>query len=267
MAPRVLLLGGHGKISQILTPLVLSRSWQLTSVIRDPTQKSTIIALGKDQPGTLDVLVSSLEDIKTPDQAQSIISSASPNYIIWSAGAGGKGGPERTKAVDQDACIAFIRAAASMPTVKKFLLVSYIGSRSSKAPWWSDDEWAACQEVNNGVLRNYYPAKLAADQCLTASYPQENKEQVGICLRPGSLTDDEGEGKVSLGKTAAKGRIRRGDVARVAVDLLASKSLRSCWLDLLEGAESIQRAVQDCVEESTDCVEGEDVQAMSVKWR
>ena len=258
MAPRVLLLGGHGKISQILTPLLLSRSWQVTSVIRDPSQKPIITALGKNQPGTIDVLVTSLEDVKTTDQAKTIITSTSPSYVIWSAGAGGKGGPERTKAVDQDACCAFIRAAASTPTVTKFLLVSYIGSRRSKAPWWSDEEWAATQEVNDGVLKNYYPAKLAADECLTASYPKDNSGQAGICLRPGSLTEDEGEGQVVLGKTGARGKVRRGDVARVAAELLASEGVRSCWLDLLEGEQSIQNAIQDCVEKSIDCREGED---------
>lgn len=266
MTPRVLLLGGHGKVSQLLTPLLLSRSWQVTSVIRDPSQKPTIISLGKDQPGSLNVLVSSLEDIKTQSQAQSIIKSTSPNYIVWSAGAGGKGGPERTKAVDQDACIGFIRAAASTPTVSKFLLVSYLGSRRLKAPWWSEEEWIATQEVNNGALKNYYPAKLAADECLTTLFSKGRADHVGICLRPGNLIDDEGDGRVALGKTKARGKIRREDVARVAAELLASESVRSCWLDLLEGEQDIKSAVERCVKDSVDCVEGEDIQAMAKQW-
>ena len=84
---------------------------------------STIKSLGENLPGKLDVLVSSIEDIKTQAQAQSIIDSTSPTYIVFSAGAGGKGGPERTLAVDRDACIAFIGAAAATLSVSKFLLV------------------------------------------------------------------------------------------------------------------------------------------------
>ena len=259
MAPRVLLLGGHGKVSQLLTPLILSRSWQLTSVIRDPAQESTITSLGKNQPGKLDILVSSLEDIKTQAQAQSIISSTSPTYVVWSAGAGGKGGPERTLAIDRDACIAFISAAVATLSVSKFLVVSYVGSRRSKAPWWSDADWTATQEANNGVLKNYFPAKLAADECLISLASQRRSDFTGISLRPGSLTEVEGKGTIALGKTGARGAISRGDVARVAMALLESEMVGTCWLDLLEGKEDIGDAVERCIREQVDCADGESV--------
>ena len=265
-SPRVLLLGGHGKVSQFLTPLLLSRSWQITSVIRDPAQKSTIAALGASQPGDLDVLVSSLEDIKTQAQAQSIITSANPNYIVWSAGAGGKGGPERTFAIDRDACIAFIRAAAATHSVSKFLLVSYIGSRRGKAPWWSEEEWKSTQDGNNGALKNYHHAKLAADECLAAASSKARGDAfAAICLRPGALAEGDEEGKVSLGKTGARGKVSRSDVARVAAELL-EKGSRSCWLDLLEGDEDIGSAVQRCIVNGVDSIEGEDQKAISERW-
>ena len=265
MAPRVLLLGGHGKISQLLTPLILSRSWQLTSVIRDPAQEPTITSLGKNQPGKIDVLVSSIEDVRTQVQAQSIIDSASPTYVVWSAGAGGKGGPERTLAVDRDACIAFIRAAIATPSVSKFLLVSYVGSRRLKAHWWSDADWIATQDANNGVLKNYFPAKLAADECLTELAAQRQSGFAGISLRPGSLTDEQGNGTVQLGKTAAKGAVRRGDVARVAMALLEEEKVSTCWLDLLEGEEVVGDAVQRCVRDKIDCADGEPVKDIASK--
>ncbi|KAK4697632.1 hypothetical protein P7C71_g468, partial [Lecanoromycetidae sp. Uapishka_2] len=266
MAPRVLLIGGHGKISQLLTPLVLSRSWQVTSLIRDPAQNPTITALGKNQPGKIDVLVSSIEDIKSQSQAQSIIDSAKPTYIVFSAGAGGKGGPERTLAIDRDACTAFIKAATATPSVSKFLLISYVGSRREKAPWWSEADWIATQETNNGVLKNYYPAKIAADECLTALSAKRGSGFAGISLRPGNLTEQEGEGKVALGKTAAKGKVRRGDVARIAMALLEDESVSSCWLDLLEGAETVESAIRRCVKEHVDCSEGESLEDMKKEW-
>jgi len=255
MTTRVLLLGGHGKVSQLITPLILSRSWQLSSLIRDPAQKPTISALGSNQPGHLDVLVSSLEEINSQDQAQKVIDSTSPTYIVWSAGSGGKGGSQRTKAVDQHACIAFIRAAAATPSVSKFILISYVGSRKYQAPWWTEEEWKATQEVNDGVLKNYYPAKLAADEALSASYVKGMSGQVGISLRPGTLTEDEGASKVMLGETVARGKVPREDVARVAVELLANEEVESCWLDLLEGDENIASAVKRCVKEKVDCSE------------
>ena len=259
MTSRVLLLGGHGKVSQLLTSLILSRSWQLTSVIRDPAQESTVRSLGENQPGKLDVLVSSIENVKTQAQAQAIIDSTSPTYVVWSAGAGGKGGPERTLAIDRDACIAFIRAAAATLTVSKFLMVSYVGSRRSQASWWSDTEWTATQEANNGVLKNYYPAKLAADECLLSVASQCQSKFAGISLRPGTLTDEGGQGKIALGKTGAKGTVRRGDVARVAMALLRDDMVETCWLDLLEGGDEVEEAVARCVREHVDCADGENV--------
>lgn len=83
---RVLLLGGHGKVSLLLTPLLVARSWHVTSVIRDPSQKEDILATVKDQPDKIDVLVSSLEDVKSKEDAEKIIFQTKPNYVVWSAG-------------------------------------------------------------------------------------------------------------------------------------------------------------------------------------
>lgn len=91
----VLLLGGHGKVAQYLTPLLLQRSWTVTSIIRSRDQVQDLNKLGEKQPGKLNVLVRSLEDVKSDGQARSLIDEVKPDYIVWSAGAGGKGGPER----------------------------------------------------------------------------------------------------------------------------------------------------------------------------
>lgn len=262
---RVLLIGGHGKISRLLTPLLLSKQWHLTSLIRSAEQSQTITALGQNHPGQLDTLVHSIEDIKTVSQAQSIIDFTSPTYIVWSAGAGGKGGVERTFAIDRDACIAFARAAAATKTVRKFLVVSYIGSRKGSAPWWSSEDTRASDEVNQGALKNYHVAKLAADQALTALGRERGYGFAAISLRPGALTDEEAGGKVQMGKIASRGSVRRGDVARVVAEVL-EKVEKSCWLDLLEGNDGVEEAVARCVREGIDCVQGEDVDDMIKEW-
>jgi hypothetical protein len=87
--PRVLLLGGHGKVSLHLTPLLLAKSWNVTSVIRDPKQQDDILALGKGQKGQVDVLVESLEDVKSDADAQKVLDKVKPDYIVWSAGESG----------------------------------------------------------------------------------------------------------------------------------------------------------------------------------
>jgi dTDP-4-dehydrorhamnose reductase len=86
MSPRILLLGGHGKVALLLTPKLVSRSWNLTSVIRNPDQKATILEAGKNGPGKVDVLIASLEDVKSDADAKNILDQVKPDWVIWSAG-------------------------------------------------------------------------------------------------------------------------------------------------------------------------------------
>jgi hypothetical protein len=84
--PRVLLIGGHGKISMLLTPLLLERSWNVTSVIRNPNQTAEIEALGKGLEGKVDVVIESLDDVKSDQEAQRVLDQVKPDYVVWSAG-------------------------------------------------------------------------------------------------------------------------------------------------------------------------------------
>ncbi|KJZ72265.1 hypothetical protein HIM_08306 [Hirsutella minnesotensis 3608] len=223
----VLVLGGHGQIAQLLTPLLLRRSWTVTSIIRAQDQVPTIEKLGAGLPGKLNVLVRSIDDVDSQDRAVTILDEVKPDYVAWSAGAGGKGGAERTFKVDRDAAIHFIRAAASKPSIKRFLLVSYTGSRRAGASWWPAGEWDEYyKSVNNGVLANYYKAKIAADEVLYETSKKSNS-LIGICLRPGTLTN-EPAGKVELGKTAhVKGSVSRASVAETANALLGADGVKN----------------------------------------
>ena len=75
--PRVLILGGHGKVSLFLQPLLLAKKWNVTSVVRNPDHESEILALGKGLPGTIDVLVDSLDDVKDEAAAQRVLNKVS----------------------------------------------------------------------------------------------------------------------------------------------------------------------------------------------
>ena len=70
----------------LLTPLLLSKSWTVTSLIRDNGQTKDILATGDNRPGKLNVLVRSLEDVKAETDAQKIIDETKPDYVVWSAG-------------------------------------------------------------------------------------------------------------------------------------------------------------------------------------
>ena len=182
--------------------------------------------------------------------------------LTTSAGAGGKGGPPQTYAVDQDAAKHYISSSLATPTVSKFLMVSYIASRRNRAPWWSDEDWKAAQHVNNEVLPHYFKAKVEADEHLAALAKRrrdngDTKFQA-IDLRPGTLTDSKATGKVKLGQTSSRGSISRADVAAVAAALL-ERSDTNGWYDLLEGSDEIPAAVDHLVKDHHDGIAGEDL--------
>ncbi|KAG8623410.1 hypothetical protein KVT40_008386 [Elsinoe batatas] len=267
---KVLLLGGHGKIALKLTPLLLKRSWDVTSVIRNPEHESEILALGKGQPGKLSVLVESLDDVRTSADADKVLNKVDPTIVVWSAGAGGKGGPPRTRAIDLIAAKAYITASLSRPHVQKFLMISYIASRRSPAPWWDAADIAAAEKVNKEILPLYFAAKVEADEWLLVESERRRRrdgEEKGegafqmINLRPGTLTDGEATGKVRLGKTGSRGEVSRGDVAVVADEMLGREDVRG-WFDLLGGEEEVGSAVERVVREGWDGVEGEDLDGL-----
>lgn len=178
--------------------------------------------------------------------------------ILTRPGAGGKGGEARTYAVDRDAAKHYISSSLATSSVKKFLMVSFIASRQGRPSWWTDEDQKAADHVKEKVLPAYAKAKIAADEHLAALANKKDKSFQAINLRPGTLTDDPATGKVLLGKTPARGKVTRADVAAVAAELLSRDDTRG-WYDLLEGDEDIKTAVDRVVEEKHDSIVGEDL--------
>lgn len=165
----------------------------------------------------------------------------------------------QTFKVDRDAASHFITAAATFPSITKFLLISYAGSRRHAAPWWAAADWDDyVRKVNQGSLARYYQAKVVADELLY-SVSRASPTLVGIDLRPATLTT-EPAGKVTLGKTPGPGgQVSRESVARVADALLAAEGVKNSWIDLTDGDEGIDAAVGRVVSEGVDAAEGEPV--------
>ncbi|PSR88498.1 hypothetical protein BD289DRAFT_452739 [Coniella lustricola] len=264
MSKHVLILGGHGKVSQLLTPLLLKKSWSVTSIIRTEEQVPAIKKLGESSQGKLNVLVRSIEEVESESQAKRILDEVKPDYVVWSAGAAGRGGAERyiglqTYKIDRDAAIHFIRASVNTPSITRFLMVSYLASRRNKPHWWNDDSWANALEVNNKILPDYYKAKIAADEVLYQESAKRGSEFVGINLRPGTLTTDPAGG-VELGKTkVSRGKSSREAVAQVAAKLLEVEGIKNSWVDMLDGEEEVDAAVERVVRNGVDAAEDEDI--------
>ena len=142
--------------------------------------------------------------------------------VIFAAGSGGKGGDEKTIAIDQDGAIKMIDAAKKAK-VKKFVMLSSLGA---------DDP------SQNEKLEVYLGAKQKADE-----YLRESGLEYTI-LRPGALTDDMGLAKVKLAEKLNEfGEISRDDVAFLLVMSLADPLVKNKTIEAIEGKESIKSAI------------------------
>jgi hypothetical protein len=137
--------------------------------------------------------------------------------------------------------------------------VSFRNSRRSKPSFWSDDVWEKSQKGVSGGMKNYYEAKLAADEELYRVSKKRGSDFAGVDIRPGSLTT-EPAGGVDLGinKTLDVNSSREG-VAQVIDELLAADGLRTSWLDFADGNESVKDAVKRVIRDHVDAIEGEPV--------
>ncbi|EXK40833.1 hypothetical protein FOMG_07568 [Fusarium oxysporum f. sp. melonis 26406] len=248
MGQHVLILGGHGKVGQILTRQLLKKSWTVTSVIRAQEQFHQIESLASGQQ-RLNVLVRSLEDIKSVFQAKNILEEVKPDAVVWSAGAGGKGGLDRVS----NTCLA---NSVQTYSIKKFILISYLACRHKSPSWWDSDAWTYALDMQSGDLSGHCKAKLAADEVLLQNSSLRS-DFSGISLRPGMLSD-EPAGKVEIGKTkTSRGNVSRASVADTIVSLLENQNVKSSWLDLLDGDHDVNVSVERIASTGLDAAEGE----------
>ena len=98
---RIVMIGGHGKVALLAAPLLVEAGHEVVSLIRNPDQSADVAATGATP------LVLSVEEA---DVAELTRVFAGAGAIVRSAGAGGKGSPERTDAVDRAAAIRSMEA-------------------------------------------------------------------------------------------------------------------------------------------------------------
>ena len=273
----VLIFGGNGRIARSMTSLMLARSWKVTSVIRNVKQKDSILQLGENQPGKINVLSMDMQNIRNPADVSRILETVKPTCVVFAAGMAPHNFPnnesltsincvepgsfQNVYAIDRDAAQRIIKASTDAPFIAKFLMLSFPSSRRSAAPWWGKSDiqnWQ--QEINS------YPdiaeAKIQADEYLVAmSKARESSSGSpfqAISLRPSWLRTGPPMGRVKLGKTPALGQVNIADVAAVGVSLLARNDT-SGWYDLVQGSDTVENAVDMCVKNEINCIEGEDL--------
>lgn len=193
---RILLIGGHGKVALLTAPLLVSAGHAVDSVVRNPDHREDVAETGAIP------IVADVESLDTDALAELV---GDHDVVVWSAGAGG-GSPERTYAVDRDAAVRTIDAAARAG-VGRFVTVSYFGAGPDHAVPEDDGFFA------------YADAKAAADAHLRAS------DLDWVVLGPSRLTDDAPTGLVSAPGGAEKDAVSRADVAAVVAAVVDRPSV------------------------------------------
>ncbi|WP_144873035.1 SDR family oxidoreductase [Microbacterium sp. 1.5R] len=191
---RIIVFGGHGRIALLLAPLLVARGDEVTAVVRNPDHVADVEKTGAT------ALVADIEQLDTRGLSEII---ARHDAIVWSAGAGG-GSPERAYAVDRDAAIRTMDAAADAG-VRRYVLVSWIGSKADHGVPEDDSFFA------------YADAKWAADEHLRST------DLDGTILGPGTLTFDDPTGRIVI-DPEGHGEVSRADVAHVIAETLGNPS-------------------------------------------
>ena len=211
----VVIVGGHGKIGLRLARLLTGAGHTVRSVIRNPDHAPDVEATGAGP-----VLV----DIEGPDAVAGLTGAAAgADAVVFAAGAGPGSGAERKQTVDLGGAVALIEAARAAG-VDRYVMVSSIGADRPKD--------------GQGPMRAYLQAKADADEALVASGLR------WTIVRPGSLTDDPGTGRVSLStEMGRRGAIPRDDVAAVLAACLATPATAGATFDALSGDTPIDEAL------------------------
>lgn len=213
---RIAIIGGHGKVALRLSALLTEEGHSVTSIIRNPDHAPDVAATGAT-PSVLDV-----ESSTTAAIAECL---AGHDAVVWSAGAGG-GNPERTYAVDRDAAIRSMDAAAEAG-VERYVMVSYLGAGPDHGVPAENSFFA------------YAEAKAEADEYLRGT------GLAWTILGPGTLTDKPGTGRIDVNPSGSGGReTSRSNTASVAAAVLDLPETAGRTIEFRDGTLPIAAALE-----------------------
>jgi uncharacterized protein YbjT (DUF2867 family) len=208
----VVVAGGHGKIGLRLLRLLAERGDRARGLIRNPDHAADLEAAGAEAV---------LCDMEALDDLSGCCEGA--DAVVFAAGAGPGSGPERKKTVDLGAAVKLIDAARANG-IDRYVMVSAIGVERPER--WPEP------------MVPYYEAKRDADEALARS------GLTYTIVRPGSLTDNPGTGRVSAGFELEPADVPREDVAATLLHTLAAPNTHGLAFDLVGGEDPVEEALR-----------------------
>ncbi|ODA68614.1 putative sugar epimerase YhfK [Methyloligella halotolerans] len=210
---KVFIVGGAGKVARPLAAMLADRGHEPISLYRKPEQREELEALGATP------VLGDLTELSEDDLAALM---AGSDVVIFSAGAGGVG-MDVTNAIDGRGLETSVEAA-KRAGIDRFLLVSAFPDAGRD------------RERKEG-FENYIRVKKLADAYLAASGLDY------VILRPGTLTNDPGTGRVKADLAIPYGTVPREDVAAVLAELVDRPEVSRTIVELIEGETPISEAI------------------------
>ncbi|MCC8360188.1 SDR family oxidoreductase [Salinimicrobium sediminilitoris] len=203
----VLVAGANGTTGRIIVDLLKeSNKYKPVALVRKKEQKEDF------ESNNVSAILADLEED---------LSSTTENVqkVIFAAGSKGK----NVKGVDQEGAKK-LTDAAKKSGASKFVMLSSMGADNPSV---------------NEEMQDYLQAKQNADEHLKSS---------GIAysiVRPGSLNNNDGSGKIKLEKKFDDfGEIPRADVAKTLVEVLDDNVRHNEVFEILSGDTEIEKAVR-----------------------
>ncbi|WP_405658018.1 NAD(P)H-binding protein [Streptomyces sp. NBC_01166] len=210
---KVFQIGAAGGVGRRLTQLLTARGDSVDGMHRGPDQGETVREAG-GTPVIGDLIADSVDDLARKMQGQ--------DAVVFSAGAHGTG-MDKTTLIDGKG-LQKAADAAALAGVARFVLVSVFPDALRGG------------EAGEG-FEHYIKVKKSADVYLTRT------DLDWLILRPGTLLDTPGDGKVTAGPAVEYGDVHRDDVAAFIDAALHEPRLSRVIVELTSGDTPVADAV------------------------
>ena len=213
---KVLVAGAHGKTARRLVRMLAGDGHEVRGLVRKEEQMPAVEADGAEP-----VLVD-LEEEGVEGSIGEAVEGC--DAIVFAAGAGPGSGAARKETMDYGGAVKLVEAAEKHG-VERYLMLSAMG--------------AADPESGSEAMQPYLYAKARADKRL------QNSNLNYTIIRPGSLTNEEGTGRIQAAPSIGhRGEISRDDVAETFVAALEAENTYRKTFEILSGDTPISEALE-----------------------